>query len=59
MKEFVFDLLYSKFVAENPMYDYGVIKNAVESYYAGNLLQAHTINWWLTFELWRQNIEGK
>lgn len=59
LRDFVFDLLLSKNTKEYSAYNYQAIITSVENYYSGNKAFSNEVNWWLTFELWRRNIEIK
>jgi hypothetical protein len=59
LREYVIDIAHSKSVAENPAYDYRKIVDAVTRYYAGELHLRSTVDWWLTFELWRRSLVNK
>ncbi len=56
LKDFVFDTLNSHTIKESPVYDYKKIKNIIESYYKGNLSYKSELDWWLSFELFRQSL---
>jgi hypothetical protein len=57
IKDFVMDLLSSQETKEYAPYDYSRIESIVNAYYRGNRGAANEVNWWLSFELWRRNIE--
>lgn len=59
LKGFIFDLLLSQNTKEYSAYNYQHIKTSIENYYSGNQSLSNDVNWWLTFELWRRNIEVK
>ena len=54
LKEFIFDSYTSQSVKEFGLYDYTKIKNIVEGYYNGNKNLISQVDWWLSFELFRQ-----
>lgn len=56
IREYVFDLAHSSDVKTNPMYDFPKVSNAVSKYYAGDLRFRNTVDWWLTFELWKRSL---
>jgi hypothetical protein len=56
LREYVLDITHSNDVATNPMYDYRKVSNAVTRYYAGERHLRSTVDWWLTFELWRRSV---
>ena len=58
VKPFVLDLLHSNSLRSNAMYDYNRLHQLISGYYEGNLTHANAVNWWLTFEFWRKNIEN-
>jgi hypothetical protein len=59
MREYIFDLLHSKGVQENPAYNYPHIRSSIENYYRGDMTNKSELIWWLTFELWRRSVELK
>jgi hypothetical protein len=59
VKEFLMDLLLSKSAIEYTPYNYKLIYDNVISYYSGNYDNRHFVNWFLTFEIFRQIIQGK
>jgi hypothetical protein len=56
MEEFVRDLAGSSAVSNSALYDPAKVKNAVEAYYRGIPGWTGIVNWWLTFELWRESL---
>ncbi len=56
LKEFVLDTLHSRDCAENPVYDRTKITSAVGNFYDGDAKWRTTVDWSLTFELWRQSL---
>ncbi len=56
VKEYALDTLASKEVQEFGAYDRPRVNQAVTSYYAGALEYADFVDWWLSFETWRQQI---
>jgi hypothetical protein len=58
LKEYIYDIVYSKYIKETSYYDYLKIKKIVESYYKGDTTYAKSLDWWLSFELFRQNISS-
>ena len=56
LREFVLDTVHSKDVVENPAYDYQKVSDAVAQYYSGDSSRRLAVDWWLTFELWRQSL---
>lgn len=58
IREYVQDLVHSERVRTFSAYDYPKIRHAVESYYAGASHCARIVDWWLTFEIWRQSLQA-
>lgn len=56
VREEALDLAHSDDVASWPAYDARKIRDAVTVYYAGVLEWGPTVDWWLTFELWRRSM---
>ncbi len=56
VKPFVMDTLESSDVRSYGAYDREYISRVVREYYSGNLQLANTVDWWLTFELWRKSL---
>ena len=54
ISEFVQDLAHAQVVRTFWAYDAARIHKLVEEYYAGNAGLASQVDWWLTFEVWRQ-----
>lgn len=54
LKEFVYDTVNSKEVKETSYYVHAKIKNIVELYYNGDTTYSNALDWWLSFELFRQ-----
>lgn len=59
MKEYILDIVNSNEIKNYPAYDYPAIKSLVEQFYAGKKELANEVDWWLTFELWRQIINAR
>lgn len=59
ISEYVQDLVRSSDVINYKYYDYKTIKQTVEEYYKGKKENAVKINWWLTFDVWREIISKK
>ncbi|HTR80471.1 MAG TPA: hypothetical protein VMM58_02495 [Bacteroidota bacterium] len=57
-KELIFDLLNSRTTKEYGPYDYSKVAAKIKGYYGGNQHLSKEVLWWITFELWRKNIEG-
>lgn len=58
LKEYVYDMLNSRDVKETSYYDYTKIKKIVESYYKGDTSLINSLDWWLSFELFRQSFSS-
>jgi hypothetical protein len=54
VKEYTLDLAHSEHIKSFAAYDVRKIQSIVERYYAGERRWAHEVDWWLSFELWRQ-----
>lgn len=59
MKEFIMDSLISSAVKSYMPYNYKNISNNVNAYYRGKLENGDFVNWFLTFEIFRQILENK
>lgn len=59
LSEYVQDIANSKNVKDFEYYDYPKIINIVEKFYSGNKEYAGKLDWWLTFEIWRQTVYGE
>lgn len=57
IKEYVLDLVHSRSVREYELYDAKKIAGSVEGYYRGNTGLSSEVDWWLSFELWRQSLD--
>ncbi|RPI07005.1 MAG: hypothetical protein EHM64_00990 [Ignavibacteriae bacterium] len=58
LKEFVLDLAHSNEVRNWSGYNQDKILYSVDSYYKGDSHLRSTVNWWLTFELWKRSISN-
>ena len=56
MAEFIQDTVHSNHVMSHPAYDHPTIVQTVERYYRGERLLAKCVDWWLSFEMWRQSL---
>lgn len=56
LKEYVLDLLHSTSVKQWEGYNYKNILSKVLEYYDGEFKLQSFVDWWLTFEMWRQSI---
>ena len=54
LKVFVMDSLLSREVKEYGPYDYNMIYKTVNSYYSGNIKERRFVDWFITFEIFRQ-----
>lgn len=59
LSEFVQDRVNSKAVIDHPYYDIKKIRFMINEYYNGNKIYAKQINWWLSFDIWREIISEK
>lgn len=59
LKPYILDLTGSADVACYAAYARGSVRTLAEGYYGGDRRQATKLDWWLTFELWRQMLRGK
>ena len=57
LKEYILDLIHSQEFRNYSGYDVPKIQSMVDCYYAGERHTAHEIDWWLSFELWRQSLK--
>lgn len=55
LKEYTFDKLNSSSFINEPIYNKELIKKAVFDYYNGNNQKAAIVEWFLTFEFWKEN----
>ena len=58
IREFVLDSIGSRDVRSYGAYDMEYVARSAQEYYRGNLRWARTLDWWLTFELWRRSLGG-
>ncbi len=58
MKEFVLDTAHSESVKTYPAYNYKKVCDLVDGYYLQQQPVAGGVDWWLSFELWRQSLSG-
>jgi hypothetical protein len=58
LKEFVLDLIASREVKQWEGYDYTNVSQTIERYYKGEKHLRKTVDWWLTFELWKQSFKN-
>lgn len=56
LKPYILDVTSSASFKNSEMYDHKKVKNIIERYYNGNLNYGYTLDWWLSFELFRQNL---
>jgi hypothetical protein len=59
LKEYTLDLVHSQELQNYSAYDVQKIQFLVDRYYAGERHLAHEIDWWLSFEFWRQSLKKK
>jgi len=58
ISEYILDIVHSDVVKNNDFYDYEKIIKMVDGYYTGQNNLVHQIDWWLAFEIWRQNVNS-
>lgn len=58
LREYVLDLVHSAAVSGNGIYDNRKVVAAVDRYYRGDGRGRSAVDWWLTFELWKQALGG-
>ncbi len=58
LKPFVMDTLHSQSVRSYAPYDVPAITAAVEGFYQGQRWLAGSVDWWLSFEIWRQSLSA-
>jgi hypothetical protein len=59
VSEYVQDTLNSSSVTNCGYYDYSFIVEIVNAYYKGEKKYNSIINWWLSFEIFRQQVSNK
>ena len=59
LKPYILDLVGSTEIQSYTPYAYDSVRRAVDAYYKGDMRQASGLDWWLTFEVWRQLLCGK
>ncbi|MFK7844982.1 MAG: hypothetical protein AB8G77_06770 [Rhodothermales bacterium] len=59
MRPFALDTLSSAATKTYAPYDYRIIRRNVEGYYAGEKQLALYVDWWLSFEVWRQQLQNQ
>lgn len=57
LHDYIFDITSSKNFRESQFYDLGKVNGLIKEYYAGNKKLGYSLDWWLSFELFRQNFE--
>ena len=58
MREFAMDSIHSHSTKEYAAYDYNKIFNKVNSFYEGNSSESGFVDWFISFEIFRQLIES-
>ena len=58
MKEYINDILISGDVKTFSVYDQQALKRLVDEYFGGKTNLAGELDWWLSFELWRQSMKA-
>jgi hypothetical protein len=56
LRENVLDVIHSTDVRANAIYDFRKIESMAEGYYRGELRLRGSLEWWLTFEIWRSSL---
>jgi hypothetical protein len=56
IKEYINDLVESAEVRNFSLYDHDKVSNIVSRFYNGDGSVQSQLDWWFTFELWRQNL---
>lgn len=56
MKEYVNELILNSEVQNFPLYNHQKIIMIADNYYKGDTSMQSQLDWWLTFELWRRNL---
>ncbi len=59
LKPYILDLIGSADVQNYTPYARESVRRSAEAYYEGDGRQASRLDWWLTFEVWRQLLRGK
>lgn len=59
ISDFVQDRVNSKAVIDYPYYDIKKIRFMINEYYNGNKMYARQLNWWLSYDIWREIISEK
>jgi asparagine synthetase B (glutamine-hydrolysing) len=57
IKEFILDTLYSNEVKTYSAYDYLFLEKSMTEFYKGKRELVNVVDWWLSFELWRQSLK--
>ena len=55
-KDMILEISNSSAVKEYPEYNYKKIQTLVQGYYSGNKSLAKEVDWWLSFEFFRQSL---
>lgn len=59
LKDFVWDVAHSSETLSFDAYDRANVVQLVEAFYSGKSELAPQVDWWLTFELWRQSLKRR
>ena len=59
MKDYVYDTVNSTNVKNFELYDIRKLNALTDEYYSGDKSLAGQIDWWLSFEMWRQSLRTK
>lgn len=57
LKEYALDLVHSQKLQTCPAYDVQKVRSLVERYYSGDRHLESRVDWWLSFEIWRQSMK--
>lgn len=56
LKEYILDIVNSKTIRENSLFNYRKVKNIADGFYSGKLQYTNQLDWWLAFHLfYKQN----
>lgn len=58
MQPFILDTLQSAGTRQFDGYNIPLITNEINAFYGGDTSKAEFVDWWLSFEIWRQEISG-
>ncbi len=58
LREFILDRIDSQDVRNFSAYDYRLLRTICHDFFAGRQENLSTIDWWLSFDLWRESLKG-